>query len=172
MPATPSTSREANFDIRFGFGIDELGALFEAAELCGVVERKGSYYYFGSDKLSQVRLGVVTAGATVTFLDGEMAGLPRAWRNRGPRNPALSVLLLPPPSQSICVVYVQGKENAMVKVRESEDLQKRLREAIRTKLANGEVDLPAASASDDEDDDPAAQLGPYEAGTEFDPAEP
>ena len=67
LPATPSTSREANFDIRFGFGIDELGALFEAAELCGVVERKGSYYYFGSDKLSQVRLGVVTAGATVTF---------------------------------------------------------------------------------------------------------
>ena len=85
--------------------------------------------------------------------------------------PSLS-FYCPPPSQSICVVYVQGKENAMIKVRESEDLQKRLREAIRTKLANGEVDLPAASASDDEDDDPAAQLGPYEAGTEFDPAEP
>ena len=59
----------------------------------------------------------------------------------------------------------------MVKVRESEDLQKRLREAIRTKLANGEVGLPATSASDDEEDDPTAQLGPYEPGTEFEPAE-
>ena len=57
-PLPIHASREANFDIRFGFGIDELGALFEAAELCGVVERKGSYYYFGSDKLSQVWLGV------------------------------------------------------------------------------------------------------------------
>jgi recombination protein RecA len=50
------TCREANFDIRFGFGIDELGALLDVAEQCGVVERKASYYYFESEKLSQARL--------------------------------------------------------------------------------------------------------------------
>lgn len=50
----PSFS-EAMFDIRFGRGIDELAALFEAAELCNVVDRKGSYYYFGAEKLGQVR---------------------------------------------------------------------------------------------------------------------
>ena len=42
------------FDIRFGQGIDELSALFDTAETCGVVDRKGSYYYFGQEKLSQV----------------------------------------------------------------------------------------------------------------------
>ncbi|KAG1669692.1 hypothetical protein FOA52_002076 [Chlamydomonas sp. UWO 241] len=47
--------REANFDVRFGTGIDELGALFEAAELCDVVARKGSWYFFGEEKLTQGR---------------------------------------------------------------------------------------------------------------------
>lgn len=43
------------FDIRFGSGIDELGSLMDASEQCGVIERKGSYYYFESEKLGQVR---------------------------------------------------------------------------------------------------------------------
>ena len=55
--AAAPARREASFDIRFGFGIDELGALFEAAEQCDVIERKGSYYYIGAEKLSQVRAG-------------------------------------------------------------------------------------------------------------------
>ncbi len=100
--------REANFDIRFGHGIDELGALFEAAEQCGVVSRRGSYYYYGEEKLSQ------------------------------------------------------GKENALVKIRESEALQLQLREAIRLKLAAGEIDLTASADEEAEDD---AVLG----GAAFEP---
>ncbi|GAX75617.1 hypothetical protein CEUSTIGMA_g3061.t1 [Chlamydomonas eustigma] len=111
-----SPYREATFDIRFGFGIDELGALLDIAEQCGVVERKASYYYFESEKLSQ------------------------------------------------------GRENAVIKIREDEGLQNRLKEAVRSKLANGEVDVLAADGSE-EDDDPKAQLGPYDKGTEFDPVE-
>ena len=43
----------------------------------------------------------------------------------------------------------------MVKVRESEDLQKQLREAIKAKLAAGEVDLIAGEAEDGDDIDPS-----------------
>ena len=59
------------FDIRFGHGIDELGALFEAAELCNVVDRKGSYYYFGTEKLGQVS-GEVT-------LQNDIGALRKMW---------------------------------------------------------------------------------------------
>lgn len=52
--------REANLDIRFGLGVDEYGALFDAAELCGVIERRGSYYHFGAnnENLAQVCKGM------------------------------------------------------------------------------------------------------------------
>ena len=59
----------------------------------------------------------------------------------------------------------------MVKVRESEDLQKQLRDAIKAKLAAGEINLAADAEEGDDDDDALSQLGPYEKGTEFDPAD-
>ena len=56
---------------------------------------------------------------------------------------------------------LQGKETAMVKVRESEDLQRQLREAIKAKLAAGEIDMIAGEAEDGDDMD----------GGEFEPLE-
>lgn len=105
--------RECNFDIRFGFGIDELGALFEAAEQCGVVERKGSYYYFGTEKLSQ------------------------------------------------------GRDNALAKIREDAALQQQLRQSIKEKLEAGEIDIAGAPDEDNPEED---ELGPFDAGGEFEPA--
>lgn len=37
----------------FGSGIDQLGCVLDAAEACGVVERRGSYYQYGEVKLGQ-----------------------------------------------------------------------------------------------------------------------
>lgn len=47
--------RECMLDILFDRGIDSFGGLLDAAEASGVVERRGSYYYYGSVKLGQVR---------------------------------------------------------------------------------------------------------------------
>ena len=48
--------REALFDIVFGIGMDTVGGLLDAALACEVVDKSGSYYYFGSEKLAQVWL--------------------------------------------------------------------------------------------------------------------
>ena len=45
----------AEFDIMFGSGISTLGCLLDAAEGVGVVQRKGSWYSFGDEKLGQGR---------------------------------------------------------------------------------------------------------------------
>jgi recombination protein RecA len=47
--------RVVEFDILFGTGIDRLGCLLDAAEACGVVERKGSWYSKGELRFSQGR---------------------------------------------------------------------------------------------------------------------
>lgn len=43
------------FDILFGSGIDKLGCLLDAAESCGIVERKGSWYNKGELRIAQGR---------------------------------------------------------------------------------------------------------------------
>ncbi len=45
----------AEFDIMFGSGISSLGCLLDAAEAVGVVAKRGSWYYYGEDKLAQGR---------------------------------------------------------------------------------------------------------------------
>jgi recombination protein RecA len=43
------------FDILFGSGIDRMGCLLDAAEACGTVERKGSWYSRGDLRFAQGR---------------------------------------------------------------------------------------------------------------------
>lgn len=45
----------AEFDILFGGGISALGCLLDAAEAVEVVQRRGSWYYFGEQRLAQGR---------------------------------------------------------------------------------------------------------------------
>ena len=45
----------AEFDIMFGSGISGLGCLLDAAEAVGIVAKRGSWYYYGEDKLAQGR---------------------------------------------------------------------------------------------------------------------
>jgi recombination protein RecA len=45
----------AEFDILFGTGISATGCLLDAAEAVDVVQRRGSYYYFGDQRLGQGR---------------------------------------------------------------------------------------------------------------------
>lgn len=45
----------AEFDILFGSGISSNGCLLDAAEAVGVVQRRGSYYFFGEERLGQGR---------------------------------------------------------------------------------------------------------------------
>lgn len=47
--------RIAEFDILFGSGISQLGCVVDAAEACGVVVRKGSWYSFRDAQLGQGR---------------------------------------------------------------------------------------------------------------------
>mmetsp|Transcript_32832 Transcript_32832/g.97820 ORF Transcript_32832/g.97820 Transcript_32832/m.97820 type:complete len:417 (-) Transcript_32832:457-1707(-) len=108
--------REAMFDVRFGMGIDELGSVFEAAELVDVIERKGSWYFFGDEKLAQ------------------------------------------------------GRENALLRVREDAELQSRLRQAVKDNFRTAGVSGDGDAAL--MDDDPEGQLGPFDEGTEFALAEP
>ena len=51
--------RIAEFDILFGSGIDKYSSLIDAAELCGVIERSGSWYSRGDLKISQGRRAAV-----------------------------------------------------------------------------------------------------------------
>ena len=46
----------AEFDILFGSGISSIGCLLDAAEAIDVVQRRGSWYYYGSEtRLAQGR---------------------------------------------------------------------------------------------------------------------
>lgn len=47
--------RTAEFDILFGKGISKAGCLVDAALDTGVVTRKGTWYFFGEDRISQGR---------------------------------------------------------------------------------------------------------------------
>jgi recombination protein RecA len=46
---------EAEFDIRWGVGIDAAGDLLDVAESCAVVTKSGSHYAFGDVKFGQGR---------------------------------------------------------------------------------------------------------------------
>jgi len=45
----------AEFDILFGSGISAIGCLLDAAEAVGTVQRRGSWYYHGENRLAQGR---------------------------------------------------------------------------------------------------------------------
>lgn len=45
----------AEFDILFGSGISSTGCLLDAAEAVEVVQRRGSWYYYGETRLAQGR---------------------------------------------------------------------------------------------------------------------
>jgi recombination protein RecA len=47
--------RISEFDILFGSGINSLGCMLDAAEAVKIVQRKGSWYYYGETKLAQGR---------------------------------------------------------------------------------------------------------------------
>ena len=51
--------RLAEFDILFGSGIDRYGCLIDGAELCGVIERSGSWYSKGDLRIAQGRRSAV-----------------------------------------------------------------------------------------------------------------
>ncbi len=60
----------AEFDIMFGTGISGLGCLLDAAEAVGIVTKKGSWYYYGEEKLAQGRdktLAELTEKASVAL---------------------------------------------------------------------------------------------------------
>lgn len=46
---------EAEFDIRWGIGIDALGDLIDVAESCGAVQKNGAHYAFGGKTFAQGR---------------------------------------------------------------------------------------------------------------------
>jgi hypothetical protein len=74
---------------------------------------------------------------------------------------SLCVTTLPP------ALLPQGRENAYIKIKESEDLRKDLKEAVRANLATANL----ATTSQDEDGGEEAQLGPYDEGADFQPVE-
>ncbi len=47
--------REVEFDVRFGRGIDRLGEIVDAAAEHGIVQKSGSWYSFGDQRLGQGR---------------------------------------------------------------------------------------------------------------------
>jgi recombination protein RecA len=47
--------REAEFDIRWGHGIDAAGDLIDRAVECGVIDKRGAFLAFGNEKLGQGR---------------------------------------------------------------------------------------------------------------------
>ncbi len=47
--------KQAEFDIIFGKGISKVGCLIDAAIECGVIQRKGTWYFYGEDRISQGR---------------------------------------------------------------------------------------------------------------------
>ena len=51
--------RLAEFDILFGSGIDKYGCLIDGAEICGVIERSGSWYSKGDLRIAQGRRSAI-----------------------------------------------------------------------------------------------------------------
>ena len=51
--------RLAEFDILFGSGIDRYGCLVDGAEICGVIERSGSWYSKGDLRIAQGRRSAI-----------------------------------------------------------------------------------------------------------------
>ena len=51
--------RIAEFDVLFGSGIDYFGCLLDGAEVCGVVERSGSWYSKGDLRIAQGRRSAI-----------------------------------------------------------------------------------------------------------------
>lgn len=47
--------KQAEFDIIFGKGISKIGCLIDAAVSSGVIQRKGTWYFLGEDRISQGR---------------------------------------------------------------------------------------------------------------------
>jgi recombination protein RecA len=47
--------KEAEFDIRWGMGIDWAGELLDVAVALGVIEKSGAYFSFAGDSLGQGR---------------------------------------------------------------------------------------------------------------------
>lgn len=51
--------KQAEFDILFGKGISKIGCLVDAAIDCGVISRKGTWYFYGEERISQGRENLV-----------------------------------------------------------------------------------------------------------------
>jgi recombination protein RecA len=51
--------KQAEFDIIFGKGISKLGCLIDAAVECGVITRKGTWYFFGEERIAQGRENMI-----------------------------------------------------------------------------------------------------------------
>ena len=47
--------REAEFEILFGTGVNRLGELLDAGEKLGVLDKSGTWYAYGGEKLGQGR---------------------------------------------------------------------------------------------------------------------
>lgn len=68
----------AEFDIMFGSGISSLGCLLDAAEGVDVVQRKGSWYSFGDQKLGQGREKTMAILAESKDMQSEIEAKTRA----------------------------------------------------------------------------------------------
>ncbi|MGL4388001.1 MAG: recombinase RecA [Brevinema sp.] len=51
--------KAANFEIRFGKGISKIACIVDAATELGIIERKGSWYFQGEDRIGQGRDNVI-----------------------------------------------------------------------------------------------------------------
>lgn len=47
--------READFEILYGYGVNKLGELVDTAEKLGLVEKSGTWFSYGKEKLGQGR---------------------------------------------------------------------------------------------------------------------
>jgi recombination protein RecA len=52
--------READFEILYGYGVNKLGELVDTAEKLGLVEKSGTWFSYGSEKLGQGREKAMT----------------------------------------------------------------------------------------------------------------
>jgi recombination protein RecA len=52
--------READFEILYGYGVNKLGELVDTAEKLGLVEKGGTWFSYGSEKLGQGREKAMT----------------------------------------------------------------------------------------------------------------
>lgn len=68
----------------FGTGVDKISCLLDAAEMCGIVERKGAWYYYNQTKIAQGRKAATEflsnntdVAAEITSLIGKLKPAPR-----------------------------------------------------------------------------------------------